>query len=98
MKKKHWEAAVRGLTIWTLLGTLLLASLPMGAAWAAAPGGTGPGDALVPANDWTPLESGGSVWYAFQYAGDGWACKTLLDKCLFLFLLITRSTSILSII
>jgi TolB protein len=70
-KRKHLGATLHGLTIWALLGMLLLASTPLGAAWAAAPGGTGPGDALVPVSDWTQLEPGDSVWYAFQYAGDG---------------------------
>jgi TolB protein len=70
-KRKHLGAALRGMSILVLLGVLLLASSPMGAAWAAAGGGTGPGDALVPVSDWTRLEPDDSVWYAFHYAGDG---------------------------
>ena len=38
---------------------------------AAAAGGNGPDDALQPSDDWQPLEPGDSVWYAFDYAGDG---------------------------
>jgi hypothetical protein len=32
-------------------------------------GGTGPGDALAPSGEWTPLTKGEKHWYAFEYKG-----------------------------
>jgi len=40
-------------------------------ALAASAAGTGPGDALTPAGQWTPLATGQQAWYAFRYEGDG---------------------------
>ena len=32
-------------------------------------GGTGPGDAMAPSSEWTPLTKGEMHWYAFEYRG-----------------------------
>jgi len=40
-------------------------------AMAASAAGTGPGDALTPAGQWTSLATGQQAWYAFRYEGDG---------------------------
>jgi hypothetical protein len=32
-------------------------------------GGTGPGDALAPSGEWTPLTKGEEHWYSFEYQG-----------------------------
>lgn len=42
-----------------------------GDASAGVAAGTGPGDASAPVDEWRPVESGESHWYAFQYEGDG---------------------------
>ncbi len=54
-------------------GLLLIVSLLAGALPASAgePAGSGPDSALRPSADWVALPPGASVWYAFEYSGDG---------------------------
>jgi dipeptidyl aminopeptidase/acylaminoacyl peptidase len=65
-----------------LLVSILLAIVVLLAgsvAATAAAGGTGPDDALVPDSDWHPLAPADSLWYGFQYAGDGSQIQVRLD-------------------
>lgn len=54
-----------------LLAATIVACLLLGPALVLAdvPGGTGPGDALAPSGEWTPLTKGEEHWYAFDYQG-----------------------------
>ena len=61
-----------------LVSTLLVVAILLGAATAFA-SGTGPDDARAPVADWLPLAPGESVWYAFQYAGDGSQIRVQLE-------------------
>jgi dipeptidyl aminopeptidase/acylaminoacyl peptidase len=54
-----------------LLAVVVLLAGSVSATVAAAAGGTGPDDALVPSDEWQPLNVKESHWYAFEYAGDG---------------------------
>jgi hypothetical protein len=62
---KHATIALMSLAI------LLLAAFVQPGSTAASQAGTGPEDARIPAVNWESLESGDSLWYRFQYAGDG---------------------------
>jgi hypothetical protein len=63
-----------------LMSTLLVVAVLLGGASAtASASGTGPGDARIPVADWLPLAPGESVWYAFQYRGDGSQIWVQLD-------------------
>jgi hypothetical protein len=46
---------------------------------AASASGTGPDDARAPVADWLPIAPGESVWYAFQYGGDGSQIQIRMD-------------------
>ena len=64
----------------TLMSTLLVVTVLLGGiATTAAASGTGPDDARTPVTDWLPLGPGESVWYAFQYGGDGSQIRVQLD-------------------
>jgi TolB protein len=61
-----------------LASTLLVVAILLGGATAFA-SGTGPDDARAPVADWLPLAPGETVWYAFQYAGDGSQIRVQLE-------------------
>lgn len=54
-----------------LLAGMAIVCLLIGPALVLAdsPGGTGPGNALAPSGEWTPLTRGEEHWYAFDYRG-----------------------------
>ena len=63
-----------------LMSTLLVVAVLLGSVSAtASASGTGPDDARTPVADWLPLAPGESVWYAFQYGGDGSQIRVQLD-------------------
>lgn len=66
-------------SIVSFLAIALLLGGGLAATAAAAPSGSGPDDALVPAGEWQPLAAGESLWYAFAYEGDGSQIRVQLD-------------------
>ena len=57
--------------VYKLLAGLMTVSLLLSPALVLAEtaGGTGPGDAMAPSSEWTPLTKGEMHWYAFEYRG-----------------------------
>jgi hypothetical protein len=76
-KNKRATGGLLMAALWALVGMMLFSSAPP--AVAGQPGGTGPDDALAPADEWQPLEPGKSLWYAFYYKGDGSQIEVRMD-------------------